>query len=83
MKHLNEFKLNEEKDFYPEFKEMRYTNISDVKNDLESLNKFFIKISPILKNYEGGNFSYGEVADMWRKVERSIKQLDNELKINK
>ena len=83
MKHIKELILNEEKDFYPEFKEMRYSNISDVRNDLKSLNNFFIKISPILKNYEGGNFSYGEVADMWRKVERSIKQLDNELQIHK
>lgn len=70
--------MNEEKDFYPEFKEMRYSNIADVKNDLKSLNKFFVDASAYVHNNE---FLKNDFMDCWRKIERSIKLLEMNLKI--
>lgn len=79
MKHIKEFTLNEEKDYYPEFKEMNYSNISSVKEDLKELNKFFKMMHGLLDRDGFGN----ESADMWRKIERSIKLLDHELNLKK
>ena len=84
MKHIKELKLNEDKDYppiqhYPEFKEMRYSNIAEVKRNLESLNKFYRMIHPQMDRVGLTNDS----ADMWRKIERSIELLDKELNLNK
>ena len=79
MKHIKELKLNEEKDFHPEFKEMRYSNISEVRRNLESLNKFYKLVHPQMDRVGLTNDS----ADMWRKIERSIELLDKELNLNK
>ncbi len=75
--------IKEEKNFYPETKEMSYSNISDVKNTLVGLNKMFINLSPIVKENDGkfGNVSYNDFAYQWRKLEESIKLLNHNLKI--
>jgi len=62
----------------PEFKEMSYTNISSVRNDLKSLAQFFNEISSTMHSTRfSNNFS-----DNWRKIERSIKLIEQELNLN-
>jgi hypothetical protein len=77
--------LKEESNFYPEKKEMRYSNIANIKDNLNSLNNYFIKISPHIKDMsdERKNVSYNEFADMWRRLEKSLDLINNELELNK
>lgn len=75
--------IKEEANFYPEKKEMSYSNINNVKNTLDDLNKLFINLSPIIKNFDGkmGKVSYNDFAYEWRKLERAIELLEHNLKI--
>jgi len=71
------------KNYYPETKEMNYSNISDVQNVLKDINKLFAQISPIIKEADGkfGGVSYNDFAYKWRRLEFATKLLENQLLI--
>ena len=64
----------------PEFKEMNYSNISEVKNTLNSLNKLFIEINPIIAGEYKERFG-NKFPTEWRKLENAIGLLNKNLQL--